>query len=139
MTGHGYPIAAAVPYWGLFLAEGLAIGAFGLGGVHFMGTHLNAVEGAVVLTAAVMGAGPNGAFDTFVGMAIHKLASFIIGFYPSMSAGGEIMQEKDAKFITGLKNDFPRPWLKRSGLSFGGYSEGRYLDWSPWVNLVAIG
>ena len=36
-----------------------------------MGTHQDAVQGAVVLGVAVVGTGLNGTFDALVGMAIH--------------------------------------------------------------------
>ena len=63
-------IAAASAH--LLCPEGLAVGALALGGVGLMGTHQDAVQGAVVLGIAVVGTGLDGAFNAFVGMAIHN-------------------------------------------------------------------
>ena len=55
----------------LLLAEGHAVGALVHGGVILMGTHQDAVQRAVVLGVAVIGAGLDGAFNALVGMAVH--------------------------------------------------------------------
>ena len=60
----------------LLLAEGLAVGALVLGGIHLVGTHQDPVQRTVVLILAVISALLDGAFDALVGMAIHKNASF---------------------------------------------------------------
>ena len=56
----------------LLLAEGLAVGALVLRGVHFMGTHQDLIQRAVVLMAAVIGALLDGAFDALVCMTVHS-------------------------------------------------------------------
>ena len=61
----------------LFCPEGLAVGALILGGVAFMGTHQNPVQGAVVLGIAVVSAGLDGAFNALVGMTVHRKSSFL--------------------------------------------------------------
>ena len=61
---------------GLLLPEGLAVGAGIHGGVHFVGAHQDAVQGAVVFVAAVMGTLLDSTFDGLVGMTVHKKASF---------------------------------------------------------------
>ena len=53
------------------LTEGLAVGALIHGGVYFVGAHQNAVQRAVVLVFAVMGALVHGAFNALIGMTIH--------------------------------------------------------------------
>jgi hypothetical protein len=55
----------------LLLAEGFAVGALILGGVHLVGTHQDLIQGAVVLVTAVVGALLDGALDALVGMTIH--------------------------------------------------------------------
>ena len=60
-----------LPRCRLPLAEGLAVGALVHGGIGFMGTHQDPVQGAVVLGIAVVCAGLNGAFDALIGMTIH--------------------------------------------------------------------
>ena len=55
----------------LLLPEGLAVGALVHGGVCFVSTHQDAVQGAVVGLIAMMGALTDGAFDALVCMAIH--------------------------------------------------------------------
>ena len=54
------------------LTEGLAVGALIHGGVHFVSTHQNSVQRAVVLVFAVMRALVHGAFDALIGMTIHS-------------------------------------------------------------------
>ena len=77
----------------LLLSEGHAVGALILSGVALVGTHHDLIQGAVVLVVAVVGAGAHGAFDGFVGMAIHKKASFEFGFGNSMCVSGKTIQE----------------------------------------------
>ena len=60
----------------LLLAEGHAVGALIHGGITFVGTHQNPVQGAVVFIAAVMGTLIYGALNGLVGMAIHNRSSF---------------------------------------------------------------
>ena len=55
----------------LLLAEGLAVGALIHGGICLVGAHQNAVQGAVILSTAVMHALVNCAFDALIGMTIH--------------------------------------------------------------------
>ena len=57
----------------LLLAEGHAVGALVLGGVHLVGTHQDLVQGAVVFVTTVMGTLCDGTLDTLVGMAIHTI------------------------------------------------------------------
>ena len=61
------------------LAEGLAVGALIHGGVHLMGAHQNAIQGAIVLAVAVVCALLHGAFDALVGVAFHR--SFLLFFW----------------------------------------------------------
>ena len=56
----------------LLFPEGLAVGAGVHGGVHLVGTHQDAVQGAVVLGIAVVSAGLDGAFDALVCMTVHN-------------------------------------------------------------------
>ena len=56
----------------LLLAEGLAVGALIRGGIHFMGTHQDLIQGAEVFVAAMVGTLLDGTLDTLVGMAIHN-------------------------------------------------------------------
>ena len=56
----------------LLLAEGLAVGALILGGIHLVGTHQNLVQRAVVLAGAVISALLNGAFDALVCIVVHN-------------------------------------------------------------------
>ena len=67
-------IAAAVTLPRLLsaLAEGLAVGALVLGGVHLVGAHQDLVQRAVVLVTAVMGALLDGALDALVCMTVHS-------------------------------------------------------------------
>ena len=55
----------------LALAEGFAVGALVLGGICLVGTHQDAVQGAVVLAVAVVSTGLHGTLDTLVCMAVH--------------------------------------------------------------------
>jgi hypothetical protein len=61
---------------GLLLAEGLTVGAGIHSGVHLVGTYQNPFQGTVVLVFAVVSALLDGAFNGFVGMTVHKKASF---------------------------------------------------------------
>ena len=78
----------------LLLAEGHAVGALILGGICLVGTHGDAVERTVVFLLAVMGALADSTFDGLVGMAVHKKASFEIGFGSSMDRFPKTMLEK---------------------------------------------
>ena len=78
----------------LLFAEGFAVGALVHSGVHLMGTHQDAVQGAVVLILAMMGALLDGAFDTFVGMTVHCSSSFEFEFGYSMARRKKSMLEK---------------------------------------------
>ena len=59
-----------------------------------MGAHQNLIQGAVVFVTAVVRALLDGAFDTLVGMTVHKIASFEIGFGNSMGPVFKIMLAK---------------------------------------------
>ena len=72
-AGNSLPLFA-VPQ--LLFAEGHTVGALILGGVSLVGTHLDAVQRAVVLGVAVVGALGHGALDALVRMAVHKFPSF---------------------------------------------------------------
>ena len=60
----------------LLLAEGLAIGALIHGGVCLVGAHLNAVQAAIILTAAMVLAGGYGAVDAAIGFLHNEKAPF---------------------------------------------------------------
>ena len=55
----------------LLLAEGLAVGALFLGGIDLVGTYQDPVQGAVVLTVAVIGALLDSTFNRLVCVAVH--------------------------------------------------------------------
>ena len=57
---------------GLLLAEGLAVGALILSGIHLMGAHQDLIQGTVVLVTAVMGTLLDGTLDTLVCMTVHN-------------------------------------------------------------------
>ena len=59
-----------------------------------MGAHQDLIQRAVVLMAAVMGALLDGTFNTLVGMTVHKIASFEMGFGNSMVCFQKTIQEK---------------------------------------------
>ena len=62
------------------LAEGLAVGALVLSGVHLVGTHQNPVQRAVVLILAMVCALLNSTLDTLIGMTVHKRKPpFVLG------------------------------------------------------------
>ena len=64
---------------GLFLAEGLAVGALVHGRILLMGAYKDAIQGAVVLGVAVIGALLDGALDALIGMTVHVFSSFLFG------------------------------------------------------------
>ena len=63
----------------LLFTERLAVGALILGGICLMGTHQNAIQGAVVLAVAMVCAGLYGAFDGLVSMAVHCAFLLLFG------------------------------------------------------------
>ena len=68
------------------LTEGLAVGALVHGGVCLVGAHQDLVQGAVVLTLAVVGTLLDGTLDRLVCIAIHNEFLLVIGFTDSMDA-----------------------------------------------------
>ena len=82
--------AASAAAQGLLLPEGHAVGALVNGRIGFMGTHQNPVQRTVVLVAAMMGALCYGAFDAFVGMAVHIQTSFEMNSVSVCAAVGKI-------------------------------------------------
>ena len=62
-----------------------------------MGTHHDAVQGAVVLVLTMVGTLLDGTFDALVGMTVHRKASFEIEFGNSMVFGEESMQVNFSK------------------------------------------
>ena len=56
----------------LLLAEGLAVGALILSGVHLVGAHQDLIQGTVVLVTAVMGALLDSTLDALVCMTVHN-------------------------------------------------------------------
>ena len=62
-----------------------------------MGTHQDAVQGAVVLVLTMVGTLLDGTLDALVCMTVHRKASFEIGFCSSMDSGGESIQESFSK------------------------------------------
>ena len=52
-------------------AEGLAVGALIHGGIRLVGAHQDAIQGAVILVLAVVGALLDSALNALVGMAVH--------------------------------------------------------------------
>ena len=88
----------------LLCPEGLAVGTLVFGGVVLVGAHQNPVQGAVVFGVTVVGAGLNGAFDAFVGMAIHKLYPPFVWYGVSMTKSKKTTQEKSSivAFYPGL-------------------------------------
>ena len=63
----------------LLLAERLAVGALVHSRVGFVGTDHDPVQGAVILGVAVISALLDGAFNALVGMAVHRISSFVLG------------------------------------------------------------
>ena len=95
-------IAAALPLprflASLLLAEGLAVGALVLGGVHLVGAHQNPVQRAVVLVFAVVCTLLDGAFNALVGVTVgHDHFLLFVGFGFSMAAGEESMHGQAGK------------------------------------------
>ena len=72
--------------WCLLLAEGLAVGALIHGGIGFVGANQNTIQRAVVLGIAMVGAGLDGALNTFVGIAFHHDFLLFIWCKVSMSS-----------------------------------------------------
>ena len=68
--------AIAAAFMPLSLAEGLAVGALVLSGVCFVGAYQNAVQRAVICITAVICALRYSAFDTLIGVTVHKKSSF---------------------------------------------------------------
>lgn len=70
-----------------FQLEGFAVGAVLHGGVHLMCPNGDAVQRAVILPAAVMGALLYGTFDTcvFVAVTIHKIVPPFLDYKPSFA------------------------------------------------------
>ena len=81
----------------LLLAEGHAVGALVNSGIHFVGAHQDAVQGAVVLVLTMVGTLLDGTLDALVGMTVHRKASFEIGFGNSMDPGRESIRESFSK------------------------------------------
>ena len=68
------------PLWNLLLlAEGLAIGALVHSGVLLMGTNLDAIQRAIVLGIAVVGACLDSAGDALICFAVHSLFLLCFG------------------------------------------------------------
>ena len=61
---------------GLLHPEGLAVSAGVHSGIHFVGTHQNPLQRAVVFVVAVMGTLLDSALNGLVGMAVHKRPPF---------------------------------------------------------------
>ena len=78
----------------LLLTERHAVGALIHGGVHFMGTHQDFVQRTEVLMATMVGTLLDSAFDAFVGMTVHRKASFKMGFGNSMGIFLKMILEK---------------------------------------------
>ena len=76
------------------LTEGLAVGALIHGGVYLVGAHQNAVQRAVVLFFAVMGALVHGALNALVGMTIHCFFLLLNEFGVSIAEREKGIQEK---------------------------------------------
>ena len=68
-----------------------------------MGAHQDAVQGAVVLILAMMGALLDGAFDTFVGMTVHCSSSFEFEFGYSMARRKKSMLEKVSRIAFSMQ------------------------------------
>ena len=63
----------------LLSAEGLAVGALLIGGVHLVGSHLDVIKRAVISGIAVIGTLLDGTGDALVCVAVHKNSSFLLG------------------------------------------------------------
>jgi hypothetical protein len=68
----------------LLLTERHTVGALVHGGIGFVGTHHNAIQGTIVLGITMVCAGLDGAFDALVGMAVHSISSFFMWYKDSM-------------------------------------------------------
>ena len=77
----------------LLSAEGFAVGALIHCGILLMGTHQNAVQGAVVFGIAVVSALLNGAFDALVCL-VHLVFLLLFGFCLSMHEKAKEIREK---------------------------------------------
>lgn len=63
--------AAAITF-ALLLAEGHAVGALVNSGIHFMGTHHDFIQGAVVFVLTMVGTLLDGTLDALVCMTVHR-------------------------------------------------------------------
>jgi hypothetical protein len=81
----------------LLFAEGHAVGALVNSGIHFVGTHQDLIQGAVVFVPTVVGTLLDGTLDALVCMTVHRKASFEFGFGNSMDGAGQSMQETFSK------------------------------------------
>lgn len=63
----------------LFLAEGLTVGALIHGRIHFVGTHGDAFQCAVVFAGAMMGTLAHVTVNSMIGLFFHKIQSFLKG------------------------------------------------------------
>lgn len=61
---------------GSLFTEGFTVGALVHGGIQLVGTHQNAVQGAIVLVFAMMRALLDGTLDALIGMTVHLASSF---------------------------------------------------------------
>ena len=73
----------------LLLAEGHAIRALVHSGVGLVGTHQDLVQGAVVLTLAVVGTLMDGAFVALIRVAVHGHFLLLYWFGNSMTPTGK--------------------------------------------------
>ena len=74
------------------LFEGLAVGALIHHGIALMSADHDAIQGAVVLSVAVMSTGLDGAFDALVCMAVHTHFLLYFGVFDSMPPKSQIMR-----------------------------------------------
>ncbi len=77
-------MASAAGAVSLLFAEGLTVGALIHSGVFLVGTHQNALQGAVVFGVAVVGTLLHGALYALVGMAAHLRFLLFCNFRDSM-------------------------------------------------------
>ena len=71
--------AFAAAHGKLLSAEGLAVGALLVGGVHLVGAHLNTIQRTIIGGVAVIGTLLDSTGDTLVCVAIHNNSSFELG------------------------------------------------------------
>ena len=64
-----------------------------------MGAYHDLIQRAVVLGVAVVSAGPDGALDALVGIAVHVMFLLCFGFAFSMPAGTKKMYRKRGYFF----------------------------------------